>query len=137
MRAETQPLTYRVNLDAPLDLGGYEAQEGYAALRRALEELQPADVTRLVKESNLRGRGGAGFPTGVKWALVPMGADAPRHKYIICNADEMEPGSFKDRLLMEGVPHQLVEGMILSGYAIQASRGYIFLPANTCWRPSV
>ncbi len=106
---------------------GYEAQEGYAALRRALEEQQPEDVTRLVKESNLRGRGGAGFPTGVKWALVPMGADAPRHKYIICNADEMEPGSFKDRLLMEGVPHQLVEGMILSGYAIQASRGYIFL----------
>jgi NADH-quinone oxidoreductase subunit F len=125
--AETQPLTFRVNLAAPLDLGGYKAQEGYAALRKALKELQPADVTRLVKESDLRGRGGAGFPTGVKWGLVPMGADAPRQKYLVCNADEMEPGSFKDRLLMEGAPHQLIEAMIISGYAIQASRGYIFL----------
>ena len=125
--ADTKPLTYRVNLDAPLSLCSYESQDGYAALRKTLKELQPADVTHLVKESNLRGRGGAGFPTGVKWALVPMGADAPRNKYMICNADEMEPGSFKDRLLMEGAPHQLVEAMILSAYAIQASRGYIFL----------
>jgi NADH-quinone oxidoreductase subunit F len=125
--SETRPLTYRVNLDAPLDLRGYESQDGYAALRRALRDLQPNDVTRLVKESGLRGRGGAGFPTGLKWDLVPMGADAPGEKYMICNADEMEPGSFKDRLLMEGVPHQLVEGVILSAYAINASRGYIFL----------
>jgi len=125
--SETQPLTYRVNLGAPLDLRGYEAQDGYAALRRALRDLQPNDVTRLVKESGLRGRGGAGFPTGLKWDLVPMGADAPGDKYMICNADEMEPGSFKDRLLMEGVPHQLIEGVILSAYAIKASRGYIFL----------
>jgi NADH-quinone oxidoreductase subunit F len=125
--AETQPLTYRVNVDAPLDLRGYESQGGYAALRKALKELQPADVTQLVKESKLSGRGGGGFPTGVKWGLVPMGADAPRDKYLICNADEMEPGTFKDRLLMEGVPHQLIEAMIISGYAIQASRGYIFV----------
>jgi len=125
--SETRPLTYRVNLGAPLDLRGYESQDGYAALRRALRDLQPNEVTRLVKESGLRGRGGAGFPTGLKWDLVPMGADAPAEKYMICNADEMEPGSFKDRLLMEGVPHQVIEGVILSAYAIKASRGYIFL----------
>jgi NADH-quinone oxidoreductase subunit F len=127
LTADTQPLTYRVNPGAPLDLRGYESQDGYAAVRKALKEMLPADVTRLVKEANLRGRGGAGFPTGVKWGLVPMGEGAPRQKYLICNADEMEPGTFKDRLLMEGAPHQLVEAMIVSGYAIQASRGYIFL----------
>ena len=127
MTADTHPLTYRLDVAAPLDLRGYEAAEGYAAVRKALRELEPADVTAAVKAANLRGRGGAGFPTGVKWGLVPMGADAPRQKYLLCNADEMEPGTFKDRLLMEGAPHQLVEAMIVSGYAIQASRGYIFL----------
>jgi NADH-quinone oxidoreductase subunit F len=125
--ADTKPLTYRIDQGAPQDLRGYELREGYAAVRRALKEMQPVDVTRLVKEANLRGRGGAGFPTGIKWSLVPMGEDAPPQKYILCNADEMEPGTFKDRLLMEGAPHQLVEAMIVSGYAIQASRGYIFL----------
>jgi len=127
MRADTQPLTYRVNLGAPLDLHGYEAEDGYAAVRKALTQMRPEDITRTVKEANLRGRGGAGFPTGIKWGLVPMGEHAPRQKYLICNADEMEPGTFKDRLLMEGAPHQLVEAMIVSGYAIQASRGYIFV----------
>ena len=81
----------------------------------------------MVKDSNLRGRGGAGFPTGQKWSFVPMGADAPRPKYLVVNADEMEPGTFKDRLLMEGDPHQLIEGMIVSAYAIQADVAYIFL----------
>ena len=127
MTADTKPLTYRVDLGAPLDLRGYESREGYAAVRKALREMQPSDVTHLVKEANLRGRGGAGFPTGVKWGLVPMGETAPRHKYLLCNADEMEPGTFKDRLLMEGAPHQLIESMIVSAYAIQASRGYIFV----------
>jgi NADH-quinone oxidoreductase subunit F len=125
--ASTRPLTYRVNVDAPLDIRGYQSQEGYAAARKALKDMQPSEVTGLVKDSNLRGRGGAGFPTAVKWSLVPMGKDAPRQKYLICNADEMEPGTFKDRLLMEGAPHQLIESMIVAGYAIQASRGYIFL----------
>ena len=120
MTPDGAPLTYRVNLEAPLDLRGYESKEGYAALRKALKEMQPSAVTQLVKEANLRGRGGAGFPTGVKWSLVPMGEGAPRQKYLICNADEMEPGTFKDRLLMEGAPHQLIEAMIVSGYAIQA-----------------
>jgi NADH-quinone oxidoreductase subunit F len=126
LNADTTPLTYRVNLAAPLDLKGYEATGGYAALRKAAKEA-PGEVTKAVKDSNLRGRGGAGFPTGVKWGLVPMGEGAPKNKYIVCNADEMEPGTFKDRLLMEGLPHQLIESMIVSGFAIQASRGYIFL----------
>ncbi|MDI3258526.1 MAG: NADH-quinone oxidoreductase subunit NuoF [Sinobacteraceae bacterium] len=123
---ETHPLTARIDLAAPLDRKGYEAAGGYRALRKAVKEMAPGDITRLVKDSNLRGRGGAGFPTGVKWGLVPMGPDAGR-KYLVCNADEMEPGTFKDRLLMEGDPHQLVEGMIVAGYALQATRGYIFL----------
>lgn len=121
-----RPLTARVNLAAPQDLRAYEASGGYVALRKALKELSPADVQSRVKDSNLRGRGGAGFPTGVKWGLVPMGADAGV-KYLVCNADEMEPGTFKDRLLMEGAPHQLVEAMIVAAYAIGATTGYIFL----------
>jgi NADH-quinone oxidoreductase subunit F len=89
--------------------------------------LAPQAVTALVKDSNLNGRGGAGFPTGLKWSFVPMGDDAPHPKYLIANADEMEPGTFKDRLLLEGDPHQLIEGMILGAYAIQADVAYIFL----------
>ena len=127
MTADTKPLTYRINLARPLDIRGFESAEGYAAVRKALKEMQPSEVTRLVKEANLRGRGGAGFPTAVKWSLVPMGEGGQPQKYLVCNADEMEPGTFKDRLLMEGAPHQLVEAMIVAGYAIQASRGYIFL----------
>jgi NADH-quinone oxidoreductase subunit F len=128
VNAETRPLTWRLRGDgSAADLKAYEAQEGYSAVRKALKEMTPADVTKVVKDANLRGRGGAGFPTGVKWGLVPMGADAPKKKYIVCNADEMEPGTFKDRLLMEQLPHQLIESMIVAGYAIQATRGYIFL----------
>ena len=89
--------------------------------------LSPQEVMDLVKNSNLRGRGGAGFPTGSKWSFVPMGDDAPRPKYLVANADEMEPGTFKDRLLMEGDPHQLIEGMIVSAFAIEADVAYIFL----------
>jgi len=84
-------------------------------------------VQEEVKVANLRGRGGAGFSTGVKWSVVPMGADAPHPKYIISNSDEMEPGAFKDRLLMEGNPHQLIEGLIIGAYAMQADCAYIFL----------
>jgi len=87
----------------------------------------PAEVTNLVKSSNLLGRGGAGFPTGIKWSLVPMDNNNSKPKYLVCNADEMEPGTFKDRYLLEGNPHQLIEGMIISAYAIQARKAYIFL----------
>ncbi|MGH9470131.1 MAG: NADH-quinone oxidoreductase subunit F, partial [Terriglobia bacterium] len=109
-----------------VDVGEYERTGGYQGLRKALT-MSPAEVMDAVKKSSLRGRGGAGFPTGSKWSFVPMGADAPRPKYIVANADEMEPGTFKDRWLMEGDPHQLVEGMAAAGYAIQADIAYIFL----------
>jgi NADH-quinone oxidoreductase subunit F len=89
--------------------------------------MAPTDVTAVVKASNLRGRGGAGYPTGQKWGFVPMGADASHPKYLAANADEMEPGTFKDRLLMEGDPHLLIEGMIISSYALEADAAYIFL----------
>ena len=110
----------------PPDLPQYEKAGGYRALRKTLQ-MAPKDVMALVKESNLRGRGGAGFLTGLKWSFVPMGEDAPRPKYFVCNADEMEPGTFKDRRLLEGDPHQLIEGMIVGAYAVQADVAYIFL----------
>jgi NADH-quinone oxidoreductase subunit F len=126
-----RPLTKNIQPEeGPLDLKAYERAGGYQAVRKALRTMTPQEVTELVKASNLRGRGGAGFPTGQKWSFVPMGDDAPRPKYLIANADEMEPGTFKDRLLLEGDPHQLLEGMITSAYAIQADVAYIFLRAE-------
>src|SRR5512138_43423 len=123
-----RPLTQNIRPDRePLDLKGYEAAGGYRALRKALQTMAPQDVTAAVKASGLRGRGGAGFPTGQKWGFVPMGPEAPRPKYLCCNADEMEPGTFKDRLLMEGDPHLLVESLIVSAYAVQAEVCYLFL----------
>src|SRR5919198_1205549 len=123
-----RPLTQNIRPGAePLSLQEYERAGGYQAVRKALQHMTPAEVTEAVKASNLRGRGGAGFPTGQKWSFVPLGDDAPRPKYLIANADEMEPGTFKDRLLLEGDPHQLLEGMIVSAYAIQAEVAYIFL----------
>jgi len=126
------PLTRNVRPDrSPTDLAAYEANGGYRGLRKAMESMSPADCLQLVKDSNLRGRGGAGFPTGMKWSFVPMGeAAGSGHKYLICNADEMEPGTFKDRLLLECDPHQLIEGMILSAYTIGADVSYIFIRAE-------
>jgi len=107
-----------------VSIADYERAGGYQALRKALKT-EPAELQRVVKESNLRGRGGAGFNTGVKWSFVPMDVDGP--KYLVANADEMEPGTFKDRMLLEGNPHQLIEGMIIAAFAIQATEAYIFL----------
>lgn len=122
-----RPLTSNFRPDGEaVTITDYEQAGGYQGLRKALS-MQPQEVTELVKRSNLRGRGGAGFPTGMKWSFVPMGADAPHPKYLVCNADEMEPGTFKDRALMELDPHQLIEGMIVTAFAIQADIGYIFL----------
>jgi NADH-quinone oxidoreductase subunit F len=121
-----RPLTERIRPEEPLDRAAYEQGGGYQAVRATLGRLAPAEVIRIVKDANLRGRGGAGFPTGVKWSLVPAGDEA-RPKYLVANADEMEPGTFKDRLLLEGAPHQLLEGMILAAYAIGAEHGYIFV----------
>jgi NADH-quinone oxidoreductase subunit F len=121
-----RPLTHNIQPGKPpLDLAGYERAGGYRALRRALRDLTPSQIVQQVTESNLRGRGGAGFPTGKKWSFVPQGGALP--KYLIVNADEMEPGTFKDRLLLEGDPHQMIEAIIISAYAIGAQIAYIFL----------
>ena len=123
-----RPLTKNIDPNRPpLDLKGYEAAGGYAGVRKAISTLQPTEITELVKNAGLKGRGGAGFSTGFKWSFVPMGPDAPHPKYLVCNADEMEPGTFKDRLLLEGDPHSLIEGMIVTAFAIQADVAYIFL----------
>jgi len=102
----------------------YLRHGGYETAKRVLKEKTPEEVTEEVKRSGLRGRGGAGFPTGVKWSFMPK--DGKQH-YLICNADESEPGSFKDRYILEDVPHLLLEGMILAGYAIGATVGYIYV----------
>jgi NADH-quinone oxidoreductase subunit F len=123
-----RPLTKDIRNDGTaLNLKEYERTGGYEALRKALKGMTPVQVQEVVKASKLKGRGGAGFNTGMKWSFVPMGDDAPTTKYLICNADEMEPGTFKDRWLLEGNPHQLIEGMILAAYAIQANISYVFL----------
>jgi len=123
-----RPLTGLLRADGrPLSLKEYEKHGGYEALRNVVGAMTPQQVQDTVKAANLRGRGGAGFNTGVKWSLVPMGEKAPHPKFLISNSDEMEPGAFKDRVLMEGNPHQLIEGMIISAYAIEADEAYVFL----------
>ncbi len=122
-----RPLTSRMRADGGrLELADYERAGGYQGLRRAIG-MAPQEVTTEVKNANLRGRGGAGFATGMKWSFTPLGPDAPRPKYVVANGDEMEPGTFKDRLLLERDPHQLIEGMIIAGYATEADSGYIFI----------
>lgn len=123
-----RPLTQNMKADGqPLSLAEYEQAGGYQALKKVLREMTPLQVQEEVKRSGLRGRGGAGFPAGVKWSFVPLGSDAPHPKYIISNSDEMEPGTFKDRLLMQANPHQLIEGLIIGAFAIEADIAYIFL----------
>jgi NADH-quinone oxidoreductase subunit F len=98
---------------------------GYQALDKALKQMTPESIIDEMKKSNLRGRGGAGFPTGMKWSFVPK--DSPKAKYVICNADESEPGTCKDRPLMEMDPHQLIEGMVIAGRAIGSHQGFIYI----------
>ncbi|WP_169393101.1 MULTISPECIES: NADH-quinone oxidoreductase subunit NuoF [Psychrobacter] len=123
--SETKPLTWRLaHHDAVLDFKTHESLRGFEALKMALN--QSADATlNTIKEAVVKGRGGAGFPAGIKWSLMAPPDGGPR--YLLCNADEMEPGTFKDRLLMERLPFQLIEGMIISAYAIGATAGYIFI----------
>ena len=106
-------------IDVALKLGAYQA------LEKALKQMTPDHIVDEVKKSNLRGRGGAGFPTGMKWSFVPK--DSPKPKYVICNADESEPATCKDRPLMEMDPHQLIEGIIIAGRAIHAHHGFIYI----------
>lgn len=121
-----KPLTANLDVANPQNLSAYQSTGGYLGFENALK-LAPQEVQQQVKDADLKGRGGAGFNTGMKWSFVPMGDDAPKHKYLICNADEMEPGTFKDRMLMEGSPHLLIEGMMIAAYAIGADVAYIFL----------
>lgn len=128
--AKSKPLTHLVNLSQPLDYQGYLLASGYQGARNALNDFTPAQVTQLVSDSGLKGRGGAGFPTGMKWGCVPEleeTRESKENRYLICNGDEMEPGTFKDRKLLEGVPHQLIEAMIIASYAISANKAFIFL----------
>ena len=123
-----RPLTENIRSgESPPDIEAYEKGGGYSALRKAVQNMAPGDVVQAVLDSHLRGRGGAGFPTGRKWTFVPQGEQAVHPTYLVINADEMEPGTFKDRVLLEGNPHQLIEGIILGAYAIQADIAYIFL----------
>jgi len=123
--ARQERLTFaRVGITDPVSLTEYEAHGGWRGLRRALE-MAPAEIVEAVVASGLRGRGGAAFPTGIKWRTV-LGAAADR-KYIVCNADEGDSGTFSDRMVMEGDPFVLIEGMIIAGLAVGATRGYIYL----------
>ena len=112
----------------PEDITEYIAMDGYAALGKALTEMKPQEVIDVIKASGLRGRGGAGFPTGVKWQFEK---DQPgNEKYVICNADEGDPGAFMDRSILEGDPHAIIEGMTIMGYAVGAHKGYIYIRAE-------
>jgi NADH-quinone oxidoreductase subunit F len=103
----------------------YRRQGGYASVEKALKQMTPDAVVEEVKKSGLRGRGGAGFPTGMKWSFLAKPPGVPR--YLVCNADESEPGTFKDRYLMERIPHLLIEGMITSSFALGANTSYIYI----------
>jgi len=122
---ETPLLSARWGIKDSRKIDVYLKNGGYKSLEKALKEMNPASVIDEVKKSNLRGRGGAGFPTGMKWSFVPK--DSPKARYVICNADEAEPGTCKDRPLMEMDPHQLIEGMIIAGRAIGSNQGFIYI----------
>ncbi|MEQ1904872.1 MAG: NADH-quinone oxidoreductase subunit NuoF [Pirellulaceae bacterium] len=123
----------RVGLIDPLSLEDYEAHGGVAGLRKAIA-LEPNQIVTAIKDSGLRGRGGAAFPTGIKWQTV-LDTTADQ-KYIVCNADEGDSGTFADRMLMEGDPYCLIEGMIIAGLAVNATMGYIYLRSEypRCWK---
>lgn len=122
-----------LHLENPWDLKTYESIGGYQVLRRILtEKTAPEIIINEIKESSLRGRGGAGFPTGLKWSFMPR--DAAGQKYVVCNSDESEPGTFKDRDILRFNPHQVLEGMAIACYALGATVGYNFLRGEF-WEP--
>src|ERR1700726_2205399 len=123
-KTETPVISRRWGIKDSHKIDVYLQYDGYKALEKALREMTPETIIEEVKKSNLRGRGGAGFPTGLKWSFVPK--DSPKPKYVICNADESEPGTFKDRYLMERDPHMLIEGMLIAAYALGARTNYIY-----------
>ena len=113
----------------------YRREGGYAAAEKALKNMTPDQVTDEVKKSGLRGRGGAGFPTGMKWSFLAKPEGVPRH--LVCNADESEPGTFKDRYLMEFLPHLLIEGLLVSSYALGSKATYIYIRGEYAWIPDI
>ncbi len=118
-------LLEHINVPGINTLAVYREQGGYRAVEKALKSMSPEDVVEEVKKSGLRGRGGAGFPTGMKWSFLAKPEGVPR--YLVCNGDESEPGTFKDRYLMTYIPHALIEGMIVSSYALGANTSYIYI----------
>jgi len=108
----------------------YRREGGYRSVEKAFK-MAPADIVEEVKKSGLRGRGGAGFPTGMKWSFLAKPEGVPR--YLVCNADESEPGTFKDRYLMEFIPHLLIEGMIVSAFALGSNVSYIYIRGEYAW----
>ena len=112
----------------PEKIDDYIAQDGYAALGKCLTEMTPDEVIQTILDSGLRGRGGAGFPTGLKWKFAA--ANDADQKYVCCNADEGDPGAFMDRSVLEGDPHSLIEAMAIAGYAIGASQGRVYVRAE-------
>jgi len=125
LAAQPRVVLARAGIINPESIEDYIAHEGYAALGKALTQMTPAQVVQEIIDSGLQGRGGAGFPVGLKWKFVAE-ARAER-KFVLCNADESEPGTFKDRLILEGDPHSILEGMLISGYAIGARAGYLYI----------
>ncbi len=115
------------NID-PLNIEEYIAADGYMALGKVLTEMKPEEVIDIVKKSGLRGRGGAGFPTGLKWQFTAAATGS--QKYVLCNADEGDPGAFMDRSILEGDPHSVIEAMMICGYAIGADQGYVYVRAE-------
>jgi len=118
-------LTEHCGDDAFRTFDGYVARGGYEAAREALRARKPEEIVELVKNAGLQGRGGAGFSTGLKWSFMPAGGEKP--KYLVCNADESEPGSFKDRLLLERAPHQMLEGILIAGFATGAEKTFVYV----------
>src|SRR5919108_4717513 len=118
-------LLRRILKKASPSLDAYRADGGYRALQKAVHEMQPAQVVQVVKDSGLRGRGGAGFPTGLKWTFLPK--DHPGPVYMAINADESEPGTFNNRILMEYDPHQLIEGIAIACHAVKSNAAYLYL----------
>ena len=123
--AEVLVISQRFGIPDSRKIDVYLQHEGYQALEKALKQMMPEQIIDEMKKSNLRGRGGAGFPAGMKWSFVPKETNKP--KYILANADESEPGTCKDRPLMEMDPHQLIEGMVIAGRAVNANNGYIYI----------
>lgn len=128
LNAENHPITWRMRLDKkPVWFREYQSKNGYKAIKKAITCLSKMDVIEIVTKSGLKGRGGGGFLTGLKWSMMVNCETESKIRYLICNADEMEPGTYKDRILMEQLPHLLLEGILIASYALSVSVAYIFL----------